>query len=99
MKNLFLGTDEEENDPELQALRPRHGMALNQPAARPRTRTRMEEMEDYDPWKDVRNMRAYFFFGSWVTHKFRPVGEEKLKKQLRELEKKRLEEEMKKNPG
>jgi hypothetical protein len=51
-----------------------------------------KEKEEYDPWDEIRNMRMTFWFGSWVTRKFRPIGEDKLKAKLAELEKKRQEE-------
>ena len=95
LKSIFSlkGQDEAE----LQKLREKHGIDVKQPSKEEILREVKNEpgATDYDPWEDIRNIRSNFFMGSWVTKKFkfRPVGEEKLKKQLEELEKKREEEE------
>jgi len=76
----------EEDDPELLAARAKHGIKVDKREAK-------KEMESYDPWEDIRDIRANFFFGSWATRKFRVFGEDKVKKELADLEKKRQEEE------
>jgi hypothetical protein len=89
IKDIFSVSREEEA--ELERLRAKHGI-------KPDLGNEKEENlsnkpgPDYDPWEDIRNARMHYFLGSWVTRKFRPIGEEKLKKDLAELEKKRQEE-------
>ncbi len=90
MKQIIFGHDDESADEAaLQAVREKYGIKTD--VEDERQKTSVEE-EDYDPWEDIRNLRMHFFFGSWVTRKFRVVGEEKVKKQLEELERKREEE-------
>ncbi len=88
-----------QDDAELKRLREKHG--INVDAEDTTTSHEIKNkpgMEDYDPWEEVRNIRTYFWFGSWATRKwkFRPIGEEKVKKQLEALAKKREEEEKRK---
>ena len=52
-----------------------------------------KEKVEWDAWDEVRNMRMNFWLGTWASRKFRPIGEDKLKAKLAELEKKRQEEE------
>jgi hypothetical protein len=54
-----------------------------------------ETTERYDAWEEIDNFRMNFFFGSWATKKFKGgiIGEDKVKKELEELEKKRAEKE------
>jgi hypothetical protein len=96
LKQIFSLNPRE--DPELQRLRAKHG--INMDAKDDKTTHEIKNVpgdEDYDPWEEIRNMRSNFFFGSWITRKwkFRPIGEEKVKKELEELAKKREEEERK----
>lgn len=101
LKQVFSLNPQE--DPELQKLREKHGIVTDEkdkdkdidPAA-PVAHKNKPGDPDYDVWEDIRNYRTYFFFGSWATRKFRPVGEDKLKKDLEKLEKKRQEEEERK---
>jgi hypothetical protein len=87
----------EEDDAELNAARARHGIKAETPEEKKKREA--EEKEPYDPWEEVRNARSSFFFGSWATRKFRIVGEDKVKKELEELEKKRQAEEERKGTG
>jgi hypothetical protein len=84
-KKVFSGEDD---DAELKAARARHGITLDAKDDKDE-----EEEEPFDPWEEVRNARTTFFFGSWATRKFRIIGEDKVKRELEELEKKREEEE------
>jgi hypothetical protein len=88
------------DDTELARLREKHGINVGTAEKEKILREVKNEPDspDYDPWEEIRNMRMYFFFGRWITRKvkFRPIGEEKVKKQLEELAKKREEEEKKK---
>jgi hypothetical protein len=54
-----------------------------------------EFTERYDAWEEIDNIRMNFFLGSWATKKFKGgiIGEEKVKRELEELERKRAEEE------
>jgi hypothetical protein len=87
-----------EDDTELKRLREKHGTSLHEKEKYLHEDKNDPGTPDYDPWEEIKNIRMNFFFGSWVTRKvkFRPVGEEKVKKQLEELAKKREEEEAKK---
>jgi ADP-ribose pyrophosphatase YjhB (NUDIX family) len=90
IKQVIYGHDDEAADEAaLRAAREKHGIKTD--VEEEGKKTSVEE-EEYDPWEDIRNMRMHFFFGTWVTRKFRVVGEEKVKKQLADLEKKREEE-------
>ena len=86
-KQLFTSDDDDE---ELKAARERHGISAYQTPEE-----KKEEQETYDPWEDVRNARMNFLMGSWASRKFRVVGEDKVKKELEELERKRMEKELK----
>jgi hypothetical protein len=98
MKKIFSVSSRDEE--ELQKYREKHGINVDENVPdEDELEDRKQKMKEYDPWEDIRNMRMNFFFGSWVTRKFRPIGEDKLKKELEELEKKRQEEEERKNAG
>jgi hypothetical protein len=84
------------DDAELRQYREKHGINVDENEPEKGEVENKPGKETYDPWEDIRNVRMNFFFGSWATRKFRPIGEEKLKKQLEELEKKRQEEAEKK---
>lgn len=91
LKKVFGGEDEDEK--ELDAARARHGITVDKNEM---NKDRTEEdrfAEGYDVWEELRNYRSNFFVGNWVSKKFRPIGEEKVKKELEELEKKRQAEE------
>jgi hypothetical protein len=93
IKKIFSASSQDEA--ELAEYRTRHGIEVGE-TKDDAEKKNASDSEDYDVWEDLKNMRMNFFFGSWVTHKFRPVGEDKLKKQLDDLEKKRQEEAEKK---
>jgi len=87
--------DETVEEAELEEARKRHGIELTaEDRAEMDKSTPQEERfaQEYDVWEDLKHYRSNFFFGSWVTRKFYPVGEDKVKRQLEELEKKREEE-------
>jgi hypothetical protein len=86
------------DEAELKALREKHGIETKPKEEIIREIKNEPGSEDYDPWEEIRNMRTNFFFGSWMTRKFkfRPIGEEKLKRDLEKLAKKREEEEARK---
>jgi hypothetical protein len=94
LKEIFSPSGGDET--ELQQYRDRHGIKSEENIIEEKrpdiAMSNKPGSENYDVWEDIRNLRMNFFFGSWVTRKFRPVGEDKLKKQLDELEKKRQEE-------
>ena len=96
-KKIFGSEEDEMDDAELNAARARHGIKVETPEEQ--KKRLKEEQEPYDPWEEVRNVRSSFFFGSWAAKKFRIVGEDKVKKELEELEKKRKAEEAKKGEG
>jgi hypothetical protein len=98
IRNIFTG---EHTDNEiLDAARERHGIHIDEKTKKEMDKPTTEAehfAENYDAWDELKNYRMNFFFGSWITRKFRPIGEDKVKKQLEELEKKRrLEAERKK---
>ena len=88
-KHIIFGY--EEDDPELIEARKKYGIETGEEGD---DKEKKKEMEEYDPWDDLRDMRMNFFFGSWATKKYRHriIGEDKVKKQLEELERKRQEE-------
>ena len=97
MKKVIGG--ESEDDAELNAARARHGIDLNE-ADEKGPKTKQESFaENYDVWEEIKNIRSNFFIGNWATKKFRIVGEDKVKKQLEELEKKREEEQKQSGEG
>ena len=88
LKKLFDSGYDDDN-PRLREARERHGIKLDEKNINGED---SEKPEPYDPWEDIRNIRSTFLFGGWVSRKFRPIGEDKLKKQLEELDRKREEE-------
>jgi hypothetical protein len=54
-----------------------------------------EFVKSYDAWEEIDNIRMNFFLGGWATKKFKGgiIGEDKVRRELEELEKKRAEEE------
>jgi hypothetical protein len=94
IKNIFAGKSADEEA--LDAARKRHGIELTEKekAEAKKTMTEAERFGgEYDVWEELKKYRWNSFFGSWVTHKFHPVGEEKVKRDLEKLERKRREEE------
>jgi hypothetical protein len=85
-------------DAELEGLRKKHGIDAKSKEDILHEIKNEPNSPDYDVWEELRNIRAYFWFGSWITRKikYRPIGEEKVKKQLEELAKKREDEEKRK---
>ena len=94
LKSIFVGSDAD--DAELQAARARHGIKVDEKDGKDYIN---KDREPYDAWEEIRNMRTNFFLGSWVNKKFRVIGEDKVKKQRAELEKKREEERKQKEEG
>jgi hypothetical protein len=98
IRKIFAGEDAD--DEALNAARARHGIHIDEKekieANKPTTEAE-RFAENYDAWEELKNFRMTFLFGSWITRKFRPVGEDKVKKQLEELEKKRRLEAERKN--
>ena len=76
------------DDEELARLRSKHGIKIEDPGTIKKKEAK-EMAEAYDPWEEVRHVRSNFFMGSWVSHKIGIIGEDKVKKQLADLEKKR----------
>jgi hypothetical protein len=90
---------EDEDDAELNAARARHGINPDKLDEKEPKSKQKRFTEEYDVWEEIRNIRTNFFIGNWATKKFRVVGEDKVKKQLEELEKKREEEGKQKGEG
>jgi hypothetical protein len=100
LKKVFAGESADEE--ELDAARRRHGIMLTEKEKKEAKipTTDVERFaKEYDVWEDLKNYRMNFFLGSWVTRRFRPVGEEKVKRDLERLEKKRREEAERKQRG
>jgi hypothetical protein len=93
IKHIFSGEDKEED--ELDKARARHGIVLDA-----RDKAEMNKMttdedrmaSEYDAWEDLKNLRSSFFIGGWAARKFHVIGEDKVKKQLEDLEKKKESE-------
>lgn len=81
-KKLF---SDDEEDAELRAARERHGIKVEDGKGKKAA----PEHEPFDPWEEIKEMRSSMWVGRWATRKFRIVGEEKVKKELEELAKKR----------
>ena len=97
IKKVFGG--ESKDEVKLDAARARHGITVDKKEM-DKAKTEAERFgKDYNVWDDLRNYRANFFVGNWVARKFRPIGEDKVKKQLADLEKKREEERKRKGEG
>jgi hypothetical protein len=93
VKRIFSSEDEDEK--ELDAARARHGIQLDAKDKAEMNKYTPEEERfagEYDAWEDLKTMRSSFFIGSWASKKFRVVGQDKVKKQLEDLAKKREEE-------
>lgn len=93
LKKLFSGEDAEEK--KLDEARARHGIVLDAKDKAEMDKAATEEerfAKEYDPWEDIKQMRSSFFIGGWAAKKFHVIGEDKVKKELEELEKKRAEE-------
>ena len=90
-----------EDDAELSKQREKHGISTAPKEVILKEVKNEPGSKEYDVWEDLRNYRTAFWMGSWATRKFkfRPIGEEKVKKQLEELEKKREEEDSKRGEG
>jgi hypothetical protein len=100
IKSIFAGggVDEEALD----AARKRHGVVLTkqQKAIADKPTPQHETFgKDYDVWEEIDNYRWSFFIGGWAAKKIHPVGEDKVKRDLEKLEKKRQEEARKKGEG
>jgi hypothetical protein len=99
VKKVFAG-EADEDEKELDAARARHGIVVDKKEMDKRRTEQEEFAENYDVWEDLKNYRSTFFMGSWINRKFKPVGDDKVKKELEELEKKRqAEAERKKGEG
>jgi hypothetical protein len=93
IKKIFVG--EKVDEAALDAARARHGIKIDaktKAAADKPTTEAERSMANFDAWEELKHWRSYFFLGGWVTRKFHPIGEDKVKKQLEELEKKRQAE-------
>ncbi len=91
-RKLFGGEDADEKI--LNEARARHGIVLTAQDKKEMDQAVTEDEQraaDYNVWEDLRNFRSNFFLGSWATRKFHIVGEDKVKKDLEALAKKREE--------
>jgi hypothetical protein len=95
-KKLFVGEDTDEM--ELNAARRRHGVISKdeEVAALKENQEMRRFAKEYDAWEEIDQFRWTFFLGGWVAKKIHPIGEDKLKRDLEKLEKRRLQEEEKK---
>jgi hypothetical protein len=96
-KNLFASEDTDEAA--LNAARRRHGVITaeeEKDAALKQTREVQRFAKEYDVWEDIDQYRWTFLLGGWVAKKIHPIGEDKVKRDLEKLEKKRREEEARK---
>lgn len=89
-KKIFSSDDAEEE--ELDKARARHGIVLDARDKVDMDKATSDEermAREYDAWEDLKNIRSSFFLGNWASRKFHVVGEDKVKKQLEELAKKK----------
>lgn len=90
IKKLFSAEDQDEA--ELEKARARHGIVLSAKDKAEMDKVTSEEerlASEYNVWEDLKQMRTSFFIGTWAARKFHVIGEDKVKKELEELEKKR----------
>jgi hypothetical protein len=90
IKHLFSSEDKEEM--ELDKARARHGIVLDAKDRIDMNKATSDEdrmAQEYDAWEDLKNIRSSFFIGGWAAKKFHVIGEDKVKKQLEDLEKKK----------
>ncbi len=101
IKKVFAGESVDEEA--LDAARARHGIKLTdkEKASAKKPTTEAERFaENYDVWEEIDRFRMTFFIGGWAAKKLHPIGEDKVKRDLEKLEKKRQEEaEKKKREG
>ncbi len=92
IKRIFTGESADEKV--LDEARARHGIVVDKAEMDIQVSEEKKFVETYDPWEDIRNFRTTFFIGGWAARKIHPnvVGEDKVKKELEELQKKREEE-------
>jgi hypothetical protein len=93
VKKIFSAEDTDEK--ELDAARTRHGIELSAKDKLDMNKPTSDEerfVSEYNAWDDLKNMRSNFYLGAWVSRKFHIVGQDKVKKELEELAKKREEE-------
>jgi hypothetical protein len=98
IKKLFSAEDKDEI--ELDAARARHGIVLDakDKLEMDKPMSNDERMaHDYDAWEDLKTFKSSFLLGGWAAKKFHVIGEDKVKKELEALAKKREEEEKKNN--
>ncbi len=96
LKKVFVGEDADEI--ELNAARRRHGVITKdeEEATLKGNQEAQRFAKDYDVWEEIDQYRWTFLVGGWVAKKIHPIGEDKVKRDLERLEKKRLQEEQKK---
>jgi cell division septum initiation protein DivIVA len=100
LKKIFAGENVDEE--ELDSARKRHGVVVTakEKAVANKATTEAERFaSEYNVWEEIDRFRTTFLIGGWAAKKFRPIGEEKVKRDLERLEKKRQEEERKKGKG
>lgn len=92
IKKMFSGSADEAA---LNAARARHAEKADaeQKAGGKKNTTEAERFaKDFDTWEELKHLREDYFFGKWASRKIHPIGEDKVKKELADLEKKRKEE-------
>ena len=97
LKNVFGGEDTDEK--ELDEARARHGIQLTAKDKLEMDQGVSEEerfAEKYDVWEDLKHYRTTFFLGNWAAKKIHVIGEDKVKQQLEDLERKKQQEAEKK---
>ena len=97
IKKIF-GT-EDKDEVELDAARARHGIVLDAKDKAEMDKPMSDDerwARDYDAWEDLKHFRSSFFIGGWAAKKFHVIGEDKVKRDLEALAKKRDEEAKKK---
>jgi hypothetical protein len=87
---IFHHLDKDEE--ELDAARARHGIIVDKKEMDKPATEEERFASEYDAWEELKHFRSDFFMGKWARRKFTPIGEEKVKRQLEDLEKKRAAE-------
>lgn len=97
LKKVFAG--ESADEAELEDARRRHGIVLTKEQKAEANKPTTEEQRfasEYDAWEEIDRYRMTFFIGGWLSRKFHPIGEDKVKRELEKVEKKRQEQARKK---
>jgi hypothetical protein len=105
--NRLFGRSDDSVSDEIKRARERHGIETGEEDAEKEDRLRELDKErksgwevardEYDPWEDLKNIRANFWIGGWAAKRLRwRPNHDKLREELEEVARKREEKEQQK---